>query len=262
MNKYLVCIDTETTGLSKQTDRILQLSAMKFDRNFKALDRFDVYIKPSGAYVISEGASDVHGITQEFIEKNGKALKDVAPEFLEFIKDCDYVGYNSNSFDIQFIYQDLLREGFELPIEGREFYDVMLMEKRINPRNLGAVFQRYTGKTMEDMGLDAHNSMSDVIATVKVLQEQFRTHNLNWDEVCEWEENKMLTPEGSVRSAGDNDQLILFAFGKYKEQDIYEVMKSDPSYCRWWSENVATPYTRKIVRNYCAKRIQESKEKK
>lgn len=262
-SKNLVIFDVETTGLSKSEDRILQLSAVKIDREFRIIDRFNHYIKPSGSYTINEHAKEVHGIDEKTLDNLGEKLKDIAPKFLEFIENCDLAGYNSNNFDVAIAFKDFEREGFEFPIEGRKFYDVMSMERKLRPGNLGAVYHRYTGQTMEDAGLDAHDSASDVLATMTVMQKQFETHNLNWEEVGEWQENQMISPEGSIRNAGDSERgdLLVFAVGKYRDSDIFDIMQKDPDYCRWWSTNVATTYTRNKVRNYVQKRLEESKKK-
>lgn len=254
----LIVFDLETTGLSKQTDRTVQLAAVKIDRNFKILDKFKSYIIPSGQWTMTPGAEVVHGLTREFIEENGKPLAEVAPDFLKFIEGCDYVTFNGNNFDVQILWLDFAREDLELPFEGRKFYDVCGMERVLNPNNLRACFERYTGQTMDAAGLEAHDALSDVLATVAVMRGQFEKYDLNWDKIDDWKENELLTPEGSIRDAdGVDGRILLFAFGKYKEKDVYEIMKSDPDYCRWWSQNVATPYTRNIVRKY----VTERKEK-
>ena len=262
MQRNLVCVDVETTGLSKQTDRIIQLSAVKFDKNFKMLDRWNHYIKPSGTFTINEKAKEVHGIDEKTLDNLGEKLKDLIPDFLKFIEDCDYVTYNGNNFDIAMLYADFEREGAEFPIEGRKFYDVMSMERKLRPGNLGAVFQRYTGQTMEEAGLAAHDSQADVIATMTVMQKQFETHNLNWEEVGEWQENQMISPEGSIRNAGTSEtgDLLVFAVGKYRDSDVFDIMQKDADYCRWWSTNVATTYTRNKVRAYVQKRLVETKK--
>ena len=70
MNK-LVCIDVETTGLNPGVNRIIQLSAIKFDpSNWEVLGEFDEYINPTGVGtlpLIERSAQDIHHITPEFL---------------------------------------------------------------------------------------------------------------------------------------------------------------------------------------------------
>lgn len=255
MKKHIVFVDTETTGLSPLTDRILQIAAVKVNEEFDIIDSMNFYIRPSGEYQISESAHAVHGLTEEFIEANGKDFNDVAPKFLDFIKDCDVAGYNSNSFDWKFIYCELQRVGLDLDMDDKVFYDVFLMEKRLNPSNLDAVFKKYTGNTMEEYGYHPHDALSDVKATAVVMQHQMKEIHKLHEDITQWTENQLLSPEGSVRNAGRPDNpRIVFAVGKYKDRDVYDVVNEDPGYCKWWSQKVATRHSLKIVKEYCIKR--------
>lgn len=255
----IVFVDTETTGLNPQQDRILQLSAVKVDDDFNEIARWDHYIKPSGAYNISEHATAVHGLTKEFIEENGENFADLADDFVEFINGCDVGGYNSNNFDWKFIYNELMRVGRDLSMD-RVFYDVLSIERRLRPCNLGAVYERYMGKTMEEAGLASHNSLSDVLATVAVMREQMKVIPAE-EDIKTWTENQLLSPEGSIRNAGSvENPMIVFTTGKYKDRDIYEICKEDPSYCSWWSQKVATTHSRNLVRKYCQDRINSAKQ--
>lgn len=253
----IVFIDTETTGLNPQQDRILQLSALKVDENFNEIGRWNHYIRPMGEYSISEHAAEVHGLTKEFIEENGESFADLADDFIEFINGCDVGGYNSNNFDWKFIYNELARIGRDLSMD-RIFYDVLSIERRLRPCNLASVYERYTGQSMEDAGLDAHNAMSDVLATAAVMKEQMKIIPAE-EDIKQWPENQLLSPEGSIRNAGSiENPMIVFTTGKYKDKDVYDIMKQDPSYCKWWSQKVATNHSRNLVRKYCRERIKNA----
>ena len=257
----IVFIDTETTGLNPQQDRILQISALKVDDEFNEVGRWNHYIKPSGEYNISERAAEVHGLTKEFIEENGESLIDLADDLIQFINGCDVGGYNSNSFDWMFIYNELMRIGKCLDM-NRVFYDVLSIERKLHPNNLGAVYQRYTGKTMEEADLKAHDAMSDVIATAAVMREQLKIVNSDIDtygDIKTWSENQLISPEGSIRNAGDTlSPRIVFTRGKYRDCDVYDIAQTDPSYCKWWSQKVATTISRSLVKKYCSDRIKKA----
>lgn len=253
MNDYLAIFDVETTGLSPKDDRILQIAAVKLNKQTMDVEQsWSAYVCPSGDWKITPAAEVTHGLTTEFIIKNGRPFKDVAKEFVEFIDGCDIGGYNSNSFDVKFIYNEFTREGLEFPFENRKYIDIFLMESQINPRDLRSVFERYTGKTMEDSGLDAHNACSDVDATAEVLRRQMKNHSLSWEEIESWPVNDLSSPDGSVRKA--DDDLWVFTFGKYRDQDIFEVCKVDPGYLSWWASTIASKYTIDKVRSYLKKR--------
>lgn len=251
-NKFLVIFDVETSGLSLQ-DRIVQLSAIKVDKTSKKIiSEFNHYIIPTGSWHISDGASKVNGLTDEFIKQHGVPLQSVLQEFIDLIEGSDMCGYNSNKFDVIRLYNELHSIGYEIDM-NRVWYDVYGMETHLRPNNLGSVFERYTGSSMEEAGLEAHDSLSDVKATWIVMQHQLKNNNLDFKDVEGWIENQMDSPEGSIRNASNPGHQIkyVFANGKYKDVDVYDVLKSDPSYMKWWAEKVATPYTKEKVRSYC-----------
>lgn len=261
----IVVFDVETTGLDWKSDYILQLSAMKIRKSdFKILDKWSHYIKPCRAYTINPQAEVTHGLTREFIEKNGEDLKTLAPSFIAFCDGCDIAGYNSNSFDAKFIYKDFALAGCDFPLENRNFYDAFLIEKRLYPSRLAAIFHKYTGKTMEEAGLAAHDAMSDVTATAVVLKKQIQNHNLQWEDIDEWQENNLLTPDGTIRNAGlaGEPMLLVMATGKHRDEDIYELCKTEPQYIQWANQNLFSAYTRKKIAEYLKMRTSQEKNSK
>lgn len=256
-HKYLVAYDCETTGLDKVHDAIIQLSAVRLNREtLEEIDTFNSYVIPSTPWHISAAASEVNGMTDEDIKAKGRPAKEVFTEFLKYIEDCDYLTFNGNSFDVEFLYRDMSANGLELPIADRTFFDSKFMETKINSNRLIACYERYMGKTMEEDGLNAHDSLSDTKATVAVFKAQLAKLNMSADEVAEWSENQMFSPEGSIKNAAHTgqDELLVFKNGKYKDQDMFSVMQTDPGYLRWWSEKVATSYSRDKARKYLLNR--------
>ena len=101
MNNFVLAWDVETTGLSPREDFIIQLAAARFDKTTGEVVKTNKwYIKPAHAYEISPKAQEVHGLTKEFIEENGRYFKDVAPEFFEMMEDADLLTYNGNSLEV------------------------------------------------------------------------------------------------------------------------------------------------------------------
>ena len=252
MNHYIVAFDVETTGLSQTEDYVIQLSAVKFVKEtFEKIKEFNHYIKPCRAYDIKPGAFEAHGLTKEFIEENGVPLISVADEFIAMFDDADALTYNGNRFDVNMLYKDLLMIGKEFPMENKIFYDAYNIETRLNPRRLSNIYFKYTGKCLED----AHDSLADVDATIEVFKEQIKTINNLEDSVeniDEWNENHLYSPEGSIRNAatGSVSERLVFNIGKYKDQEFMSVCKTDPSYISWFKDKVASPYTWRLLTKY------------
>jgi len=253
MNHYIVAFDVETTGLSQIEDYVIQLSAIKFRKDtFEQVKTFDHYIRPLRAYEIKPGAFEAHGLTKEFIEKNGVLLSTVADEFIEMFDDADALTFNGNRFDVNMLYKDLLAIGKNFPMEGKIFYDSYGIETRLNPRKLSNVYFNYTGREMEN----AHNSLADVSATVEVFRRQLevlKEDNETGEPIEDWAENHLYSPEGSIRNAANagEKERIVFNIGKYRDQEFMSVCKTDPGYISWFKDKVASPYTwRKLTAYY------------
>ena len=121
-----VVVDVETTGLNVRKDKIIQLSAIRFE-NKTPVECFNTYINPETH--ISEGASKINNIFDADV-KNAPLLSEVANGFCEFIGKSPIVGYNI-SFDLSFLYCG----GIDL-ITKRKIYDAMVLAKKIYAKEL------------------------------------------------------------------------------------------------------------------------------
>lgn len=246
--KNIVCYDVETTGLSVKNDYIIQLAAVKLDgETFAIIEERNWYVKPIHNYIIDPSAEETHHLTKEFIEEHGRPMSEVGPEFLMFTKDCDLLSYNGNRFDIKILYKDLQLVGLELPMD-RMFYDAYAMDVRFNPRNLSTLYKRYTGKELAD----AHDALADVRATIEVFRGQVRENDLTRTDIDSFEENQLLTPDGSIRNtaAAGQEPNYVFGFGKYKDSEFMKICETDPLYIKWFMGNIASAYTAQKLRIY------------
>lgn len=121
--KNYILIDLETTGLSPTYNEIIEISALKI-KNGEVVDIFSELIKPE--YEIDDFIAKLTGITNEMVE-NSRKVKEVISDFMNFInKDDILVGYNVN-FDINFLYDNLLRTSNQF-LENN-FVDIMRIAK-------------------------------------------------------------------------------------------------------------------------------------
>lgn len=254
----IVCIDTETTGLNKNTDRIIQLSCTVFDdktgKRFKTLNK---YILPSGQWKINPDAQAIHNISEDFIRKNGVSLRQVFPEFKEIIDNFPILTYNGSSFDICFLQREFEREGLDAEFDTHEFIDSFDIERRVNSNNLACTYRRYYGKDFEN----AHDSNADVNATIDVYLAQVKNHGTTINaetgvgiikESNEYITDMMQTsPEGFVYT--DKNGILRFRIGKFKEYPVVDVCKNNPGYIKWLftpnnGDNVCTNITKNAIK--------------
>ena len=228
--KNIVAFDIETTGLDKVKDHIIQISMIKFNpETYEVIDTYDSYIRPIGNYAISLPAYIKHRIKPEFLSDK-PTIKEVAKDIINFFEDCDILTFNGNSFDIPFLNKELETVNEHIDFTTRNCYDSCLIERMRNPNNLEGTYERYTGNTMESDGLVAHNSLSDIKATIEIFKYQ------NDEEPTEPE--RLYGDSGMVRDAlFEGIVTPCFAYGKYRSMPVSFIAKMDQGYLRWAISN-------------------------
>ena len=107
-NERKLILDTETTGLNFDTDKIIEIGIVELKENILTQNYFHEYINPEKE--ISLSAQKVHGISNEFlIDKPG--FSKIAQKFLDFIND-DIIIIHNAEFDLNFINKELQNCGF------------------------------------------------------------------------------------------------------------------------------------------------------
>jgi len=96
---FEIILDTETTGLSFNSDKIIEIACVELENQIPTKNVFHTFVNPE--MDISDGAYQTHGITREFL-RDKPVFKDVAKEFLAFIKDSKLVIHNAD-FDMAFL---------------------------------------------------------------------------------------------------------------------------------------------------------------
>lgn len=224
--KNIVAIDIETTGIDKKKDHIIQISMVKFNpETYEVLDTFDSYVKPEGSYVISIAAYIKHGIKPQFLEDK-PYFKDIADKILEFVNDCNILTYNGNSFDLPFLNIEMAKCGKHIDTTKLKCYDSFLTERERYPMTLEGVYSKYMGETMNESGLDAHNSLSDVAATIEVFRKQ--------NEEYPVEPTKIYGDCGLIKDLEFKGAIKpCFSYGKYRQLSIELVAQIDQNYLKW-----------------------------
>lgn len=96
--KYVV-FDIETTGFSRENDRIIEIAAITYE-NGKRISVFHSMVNPER--LIPKEIVELTGITQEDVE-NAPTISDTEESFLQYIGDNPIVGHNAASFDLPFL---------------------------------------------------------------------------------------------------------------------------------------------------------------
>lgn len=224
--KNIVAFDIETTGVDKQRDHIIQISMVKFNpETYEVIDTYDSYVRPLGNYAISVPAYIKHKIRPEHLVDKPSIIM-IADDIIKFFDDCDVLTFNGNGFDIPFLNKELEIAGKHIDFTNRKCYDSCIEERKRNPNNLEAVYERYKGCTMKESGLTAHNSLSDVAATIEIFKSQNSTEQV--------EPIKMYGDSGMIKNMiFENNEVPCFSYGKYRTLPLKMVGQIDKNYIKW-----------------------------
>ncbi len=120
-----VVFDVETTGLSNQYDKIIELAAVKV-HNGEIIDKFERFSNPHER--LSETIINLTHITDDMLT-DAPEIEEVLTEFKEWVGDAIFVAHNA-SFDMGFIDTGYERLGFGPSTNG--VIDTLELSRTIN----------------------------------------------------------------------------------------------------------------------------------
>lgn len=176
-----IFFDTETTGLSAQSERIIEIAAL----NAKTGQSFVRLINPGRP--IPPEASNIHKITDEMVQQAPTFLA-VATEFIEFCKaaakevqgPCKValIAHNNIAFDLPFLKAEFDRNGLNLPSEW-VFLDSLYWAKHYRsdlPRHALQYLRQIYGIEANQ----AHRALDDVVVLKEVFQAMVDDLEFDW----------------------------------------------------------------------------------
>lgn len=137
-----IIFDTETTGLHKETDRIVEIGCVEMIDRYLTGKTFHVYLNPQGVIIPDEVVA-VHGLTNERLKDEPK-FEEVADDFLNFVEGATLIAHNA-SFDLGFLNAELGRINKPL-ISVDRIIDTLAMARRkfpMGPNSLDALCKRF-----------------------------------------------------------------------------------------------------------------------
>jgi len=241
LKRPLAFFDLETTGLDIAKDRIVEISILKVSPDGKE-ETYTRRINPT--IPMSKQASEITGITDSDL-KDMPTFKELAPEIVKFLDNCDIAGYNSNKFDIPLLAEEFIRAEIDFDFSKRKIIDVQVIYHKKEQRTLKAAYKFYCDKDLEN----AHSAEADTYATYEILKKQIERYNDLGDDVNSL--SKFSFHTRNVDFVGriiynDND-VPVFNFGKYKGKPVAEVLKKDPGYYGWMMNADFPLYTKKVL---------------
>ncbi len=185
-----VILDTETTGLSADKDRIVEIACIELSNHIPTKNIFHTFINPETK--VSADAFSVHGYSDEFLSNKPK-FKEIIKNFLDFIKDKKLVIHNAD-FDLGFLNNELRRLNVK-PILKSDVVDTLQIARSKFPgvgNSLDALCKRYK---INVEAREKHSALVDCHLLSKVYIELI--------------DKKELTLDLELSNKGNNDQMRL-----------------------------------------------------
>ncbi|MGL4347500.1 MAG: exonuclease domain-containing protein [Chitinophagaceae bacterium] len=254
IKRPLLVLDIESTGVNIATDRIIEIALVKiFPDGKKQVKR--KLINPQ--VPIPAESTAIHGITNEMV-KDAPTFKNIANELKQFMENTDFVGYNSNSFDIPLLLEEFYRADFEYDIEDKKRIDVQRIFHKMHPRDLTAAYKLYCKKDLEG----AHSAEIDALATFEILDAQIKAHPELGNSI---ETLLAFLGEKSIIDISNRiilkDNIEVFNFGKYKGKSVVEVFSTEPQYYDWMMKKDFSIHTKRKITELFKKHILPQKIK-
>ncbi|MDO9168633.1 MAG: DNA polymerase III subunit epsilon [Methylobacter sp.] len=164
----LVVLDTETTGLNPQEGhRIIEIGCVELVNRRLTGKRFHTYINPER--IIDDGAIEVHGITNQFLEDK-PSFADIVKDFIAFIQGAELVIHNA-PFDVGFINYEFSRLNNQAGTvaDYSKVFDTLTYARKKHPgqrNSLDALCKRY--------GIDnSHRDLHGALLDAEILADVF-----------------------------------------------------------------------------------------
>lgn len=160
-------LDTETTGLDYQNDRIIELACLELVENEYTERKFHQYYNPDGV-VISEQSEEIHGLSNSFLRKFN-SFDESLDDFIDFVGDAELVIHNAQ-FDISMINNALKRKNRPEIQMDRVFCTLEMAKKKFpgSKNNLNALCRRFN-ISLESR--EKHGALTDCFLLLRVFIE-------------------------------------------------------------------------------------------
>jgi DNA polymerase-3 subunit epsilon len=125
-SRQFVAFDVETTGLAAESDRVIEIGAVRFEESGNELGRFERLVNPERP--VPPAASAIHGITDAHLAGAATA-RTVLPEFIAFLGDPEtttLLAHNA-AFDAEFLRCELRR--IDCPMPGHTVTDTLALAR-------------------------------------------------------------------------------------------------------------------------------------
>jgi uncharacterized protein YprB with RNaseH-like and TPR domain len=240
----LIYFKVDTTGTDIASDRVVLISALKVEGEERT--NFHRYILPKGEWKMSPEATEVNGLTEEFIRENGEDPVKVFTEFNEFIsspKGFDLITFNGLNFDIRILHLDYYRNGVQFTATYHRMFDLYDIESRNNRNDFASTYLRHVG--IDKSTVDGNKPPK----TPENLEKLFWRMSKDYTKEQIMGEFKPVILDLENRYRADSNGDLVFVRGKHYGEKVCDVILTDQEYILFLFKEIIDPESKKIIIN-------------
>lgn len=171
--KSLGVFDLETTGLDLTDARIVTACAVELNEHGEVVGANSEWLADPGIEIPTQ-ASDVHGVTTEIAQRDGRVAAEVVAEILDtlrgfFDRGMPVVAYNA-PYDFTILHFEALRHGLEPLAKPFPIIDPLVIDKFKDRYRKGKRRLENAAEFYQVALNDAHNATADAVAAGRVAQ--------------------------------------------------------------------------------------------
>lgn len=242
-HRPIVFLDTESTGIDTENDRIVMLTLLRFEPP-TAQDpggsqwRATWLINPQ--FPIPAEATEVHGITDADVAGKPK-FAELAEDLFDRLAGCDYGGFNVIGFDLPLLEAEFARCGIRFEWQDASIADGYAIMCQQEPRSLEGALRFYCGEQLEG----AHTTDADVDAAIRVIAAQAERYGIEpFPESLDAAGRREDWADRSGRIRMRADGALVFGFGKHAGHEL----AAHRDYCEWILRKDFPSDTKRIIR--------------
>ena len=248
LTRPLVVFDLETTGLNIETDRIIEIGAVKLMPDGQRETK-STLVNPQIS--IPEPATAVHSITSNDVE-GAPTFRALSKSLRVFFEGCDIGGYNVLRFDVPLLAAEFDRCRIVWPAADVQIVDGLRVWQRKEPRRLADAVRRFS---VQEHGA-SHRAESDALDTLAVLESQAKVYDLgsikDFDPFVR--DPSWIDRAGKLRR---EDDRIVITFGRHAGASLVDVPRK---YLGWVLKQTFDPAVKTAVQGEIDRRDQPMPE--
>lgn len=242
LNKPLVIFDCETTGLSISSDKIVSLAYIKIWPDGR-LKKKNMLFNPE--LKIPAESIAIHGIRNRDV-KNKPLLRDRAQELWDVFNDCFYSGFGILNFDLPILRREFIRVGYDFDYDTKKVIDTREVFSFMSPRTLSSAYEHYCRKELKKQNSATYDTEAAAEVLLKQIEKYPEVRDLKFINYIHQTEERTFI-DNTRKFYWVNGETY-FAFSKYRDRCLKEVVKKDPKFCEWILGAEFSDETKNIIR--------------